>query len=101
MYGDALYVLGEAFKREPANVPKLIVKIGWDSLDEIRDTIKKNLMPLGVEKLDLGQLCFNEGLANQFSNGGDIYKGLQKLKEEGIVDRFVYEVFPWTSEAPL
>jgi len=101
MYDDALTILGEAFKREPANVPKLIIKVGWDSVDEIRDTIKKNLEPLGVTKLDIGQLCFNDELANQFASGGDIYKGLQQLKEEGIVDRFVYEVFPWTSEAPL
>ena len=48
MYGDALEVLGEAFTIEPAKVPKLIVKIGWENVNLLRRVIRENLKPLGA-----------------------------------------------------
>ena len=100
-YDNALEVLGAAFNQDRTKIPKLIIKIGWDSIDEIRNTIHQNLEPLGLGKLDIGQLCLGDKLVEEFSNGGDCYKGFQMLKDEGLVERFVLEVFPWTSDAPL
>jgi len=100
-YGDALQVLLAAFDQDRARVPKLIVKIGWSTIDELRDVIHQNLDPLGLESLDLGQLCLGGQLAEEFANGGACYEQFAALKDEGLVRRFVVEVFPWTSEMPL
>lgn len=100
-YGDALKVLRAAFDQDRARVPKLIVKIGWSTIEELRAMIHQNLDPLGLDSLDVGQLCLGGQLADEFANGGPCYDEFARLKDEGLVRRFVVEVFPWTSEAPL
>jgi predicted aldo/keto reductase-like oxidoreductase len=101
MYGDALEVLGQAFAEEPNKVPKLIIKIGWEDVDQLRGVIQENLGPLGLPGMQLGQLCLGGKLAEDFANGGDCYRVFQDLKDEGLVQGYVVEVFPWTSDAPL
>ncbi len=100
-YGDALKVLRAAFDQDPKRIPRLIVKIGWNSLDELRGVIRQNLEPLGLKSLDIGQLCLGGRLAEEFAGGGACYEAFSQLRKEGLVKRFVLEVFPWTSEAPL
>jgi predicted aldo/keto reductase-like oxidoreductase len=100
-YGDALKVLRSAFDQDRTRVPKLIVKIGWKSVEELRDVIHQNLDPLGLESLELGQLCLSESLAEEYANGGECYQAFSRLKQEGLVRRFVLEVFPWTSDVAL
>ncbi len=100
-YGDALQVLRAAFDRDRAHVPPLIVKIGWDSVAQVRDVIHQNLEPLGLEHLAIGQLCLGGPLAEQFRVGGPACDGLRQLKAEGLVGRFVLEVWPWTSDVPV
>ncbi|MGC9469267.1 MAG: aldo/keto reductase [Anaerolineae bacterium] len=100
-YGNALEVLRTAFDRDPDRVPPLIIKIGWSTIEELRDVIHQNLDPLGLESLELGQLCLGGQLAEEFANGGPCYEAFGRIKREGLVKRFVLEVFPWTSEAPL
>jgi aryl-alcohol dehydrogenase-like predicted oxidoreductase len=100
-YGDALQVLRTAFDQDRTRVPKLIIKLGWDTMEELRDMVRRNLEPLGLESLELGQLCLGGELADEFASGGACYKGFQDLKDQGIVRRFVVEIFPWTSEKPL
>ena len=101
MYGNALEVLGEAFAEEPSKVPKLIIKIGWDNINQIRGVIEENLKPLGLAGMQLGQLCLGGELAEDFAGGGKCYRVFQDLKDEGLVQGFVAEAFPWTSDAPL
>ena len=101
MYGDALEVLGQAFAEEPNKVPRLIIKIGWDQIDQLRDVIQESLEPLGLPGMQLGQLCLGGELAEDFANGGGCYRVFQDLKDEGFVQGYVVEVFPWTSDAPL
>lgn len=100
-YNTALKVLREAFDQDRTRIPKLIIKIGWDNMPELRDMIHQNLEPLGLESLDLGQLCLGGQLAEEFASGGPCYKEFERLKSEGLVKRFVLEVFPWTSQAPI
>ena len=100
-YGDTLSVLRAAFDQERTKVPKLIVKIGWSSLDELRDIIRQNLEPLAIDSLELGQLCLSGQLAEDFANGGACYAEFARLKQAGLVRRFVLEVFPWTSPVAL
>jgi len=97
-YNDALSVLKCAFDIDRNKIPKLIVKLGGDTIEQFREDIKRNIEPLGIGNIELGQLCLGGELAEEFANGGNCYKEFQKIKEEGLVNRFVMEVFPWTSE---
>lgn len=100
-YGDALKVLRAAFDQDRTRVPRLIVKIGWNSMDEMRDVIHQNIDPLGLDRLELGQLCLSGSLAEEYANGGECYESFSRLKQDGLVRRFVLEVFPWTSDVAL
>ena len=100
-YGNALEVLRAAFDQDRTRVPKLIVKIGWQRTDELRDVIHQNIDPLGLEGLELGQLCLSGSLAEEYATGGRCYEVFSELKREGLVNRFVLEVFPWSSEVAL
>ena len=100
-YGNALEVLRAAFDQDRARVPKLIVKVIGSTVDELRAVIRQNLEPLGVDNLEIGQLCLGGELANDFTCGGDCYQGFRRLRQEGLVRRFVLEVFPWTSDVAL
>lgn len=101
MYGDALEVLGEAFAQEPSKVPKLIIKIGWENINQVKETIEENIKPLGLSGVQLGQLCLSGQLAEDFARGGDCFRIFQDIKNEGLVKGFVIEAFPWTSQLPL
>ena len=100
-YGNALEVLRAAFDEDRARVPKLIVNIGWQRTDELREVIHQNIDPLGLKGLELGQLCLSGELAEEYATGGRCYEVFSELKREGLVNRFVLEVFPWSSDAAL
>ena len=102
-YGDALQVLRNAFDQDRSKVPKLIVKLIGNSPADIRKVVRQNLEPLGLESLELGQLCLgSEGqLADELADGDGSNEALAALKDEGLVKRFVLEVFPGTSSVAL
>lgn len=100
-YGNALEVLRAAFDQDRMRLPKLIVKIGWQRTDELRAVIHQNIDPLGLDGLELGQLCLSGELAEEFATGGRCYEVFSELQREGLVNRFVLEVFPWSSETAL
>ena len=100
-YGNALEVLRTAFDQDRTQEPKLIVKLGWNSMDEIRQVVHQHLDTLQVKALELGQLCLSGSLADEYASGGKCYEEFERLKGEGLVRRFVLEVFPWTSDVAL
>jgi predicted aldo/keto reductase-like oxidoreductase len=100
-YGDTFRVLRAAFDEDRAHVPPAIFKIGWDSIAQIRDVIRQNLEPLGLERMEIGQLCLGERLAAEFRTGGPCYDGFRRIQEEGLVGRYVLEVWPWNSDVAL
>jgi len=100
-YDHALEVLGEAFAERPDAVPPLIVKLGGGTAEEIRGTIAENTGPLGVDSVAIGQLSPVAELADDLLSGGQGLSELQRIRDEGLVGRFVLEIFPWTSAAPL
>jgi aryl-alcohol dehydrogenase-like predicted oxidoreductase len=100
-YDDALEVLGEAFAERPDAVPPLIVKLGGGTSEEIRGTIAENTGPLGVDSVAIGQLSPVAELADDLLSGGQGLSELQRIRDEGLVGRFVLEIFPWTSAVPL
>jgi len=100
-YGNALEVLNAAFDQDRSLTPPFIVKIGWDSVAQVREVIRQNLGPLGLAHLPVGQLCFGGALAEQYRTGGPECDGLRRLKAEGLVGRFVQEIWPWNSEVAV
>lgn len=100
-YGQTLSVLRAAFDQDRAHVPPVIVKIGWSTVDELRDIIRQNLEPLAIDSLALGQLCLSGQLSEEYARGGACYAEFSRLKQAGLVKRFVLEVFPWTSPVAL
>jgi len=100
-YGDALQVLRAALDQDRSSIPSLIFKIGWDSVEQVRDVIHQNLAPLALDHMAVGQLCLGGPLAEQFRSGGPACDGLRGLKEEGLVGRFVLEVWPWSSDVAV
>jgi len=100
-YDNALEVLAKAFKDNPNQIPKLIVKIGWHNIREIRNNIKLHLDTLGIDSIEIGQLCLEDPLKQEFENGGKCYQDLLEIKEEGLVHNWVLEVFPWTSSTAI
>ena len=100
-YGDALQVLRAALDQDRSRVPPMIFKIGWDSVEQVRDVIRQNIGPLGIDHMTVGQLCLGGGLAEALRAGGPELAGLRQLKEEGLVGRFVLEIWPWNSEVAV
>jgi predicted aldo/keto reductase-like oxidoreductase len=96
-YANALEVLRAAFDEDPKNIPRMIFKIGWKSMSEMKSVIDENLKRAGVDHIDIGQLCLEGELAKQFRTGGACYEELSRLKEQGIVRSFILEIFPWSS----
>lgn len=100
-YGDALQVLRAAFAEDRAHVPPLIFKIGWQSVAEVRRTVDELTREVGVERMDIGQLCLDGELAADFAAGGPSVQALAELRASGKVARYVLQVFPWTSNVAL
>lgn len=104
-YGEALEVLGEVFadgrSAEAASTTSLIVKLGGGAEADVRATLRENLDPLGIDSVAIGQLSPVDGLEEQLLSGSSSLAGFTRLKDEGLVGRFVLEIFPWTSAAPL
>ena len=100
-YGNALEVLRAAFDQDSTRIPKLIVKIGWKNIEELRNVIHKHLIALRLENLEVGQLCLSDSLAEEYASGGACYEEFTRLKQQGLIHRFVLEVFPWTSDVAL
>ncbi|WP_104168563.1 aldo/keto reductase [Arthrobacter sp. SX1312] len=100
-YDHALEVLGAAFEEDRSKVPPVIVKLGGGTADDVCATIAENIEPLGISSIDIGQLTGVGAFADDMPSGGPTLADLQRIKDEGLVGRFVLEIFPWTSEAPL
>lgn len=100
-YGDALQVLRATLDQDRSTVPAMIFKIGWDSVEQVREVIQQNLAPLALDHMAVGQLCLGGPLAEQLRFGSPACDGLRGLKEEGLVGRFVLEVWPWNSDVAV
>ncbi len=100
-YGDTFRVLRAAFDEDRAHVPPTIFKLGWSSIAEVREQIRLNLEPLGLKSMAIGQLCPGGQLAEEFRSGGACYDGFAQMQDEGLVRRFVMEVWPWSSDVAL
>lgn len=99
-YGHALELLGEVFA-ERNHTPPVIVKLGGTDAATVRATIADNVGPLGIEHVSIGQLSPVDGLDTGLVSGSEVLDALHRIKDDGQVGRYVLEIFPWTSAAPL
>jgi aryl-alcohol dehydrogenase-like predicted oxidoreductase len=99
-YDDALEILGQVYEEDRSRLPPTIYKIGGKDLADVRNVIQQNLAPLKREFMDVGQIspggAIGQGLAD-----GSVIAGFEQIRAEGLVRRFVLEVFPWTSPTVL
>lgn len=100
-YGSALSVLKAAILEAQRPVEGTIFKIGWDSVDQIRAQIEKQLEATGLTQMSLGQLCLGKTLAEDFCESGEMIESLLALKTEGLLKDFVLESWPWNSKMGL
>ena len=99
-YGHALDVLAEAARGRPTPL-RTVVKLGGGTAADVRAAVLAQIRQLGVPGVALGQLSPVGGLERSLVHGDAELDGLRQLKADGLVGRFVLEVFPWTSAAPL
>jgi hypothetical protein len=99
--GDALDVLRVAFDADRARASRLICKIGWENTDEVRRWAIELAARMGKQQIDIAQLCLNGDLAKDFAAGGPCLDELARIRAEGLVGRYVLQVFPWTSDVAL
>ena len=98
-YGDALKVLRAAFDADRKRVPRMIVKIGWSSIEELRQN-PQNIEPMGIDHIDIGQLCLGGKLAEEFASGGKCYDDFRKLREKGSSIVSCWRSFPGPAKFP-
>ncbi len=99
-YDHALEILGAAYESNPSKLPPTIYKIGGRDMIEVRNVIDQNLAPLGRKSMEVGQISPTQGIGDGLINGS-VVSEFDALRQEGLVDRFVMEVFPWTSDTVL
>ena len=63
--------------------------------------IQRKLEPLGLSHMDIGQLCLRDRSPEDFLPGSTGFDEFSRIREEGLVRRYVMEVFPWTSPVAL
>lgn len=97
-YGDTFRVLRAAFDGDRARVPNAIFKIGGGSIEELRGAVRQNTEPLSLEKMAIGQLCLGGQMAEELRTNGACYEGFRRIREEGLVGRYVLELWPWNSD---
>jgi hypothetical protein len=99
-YDNALDVLRALFDEDRDRVPKLIFKVGGETAEAFDAKRQEQLDRVGLDRMDAAQLCFGGALGEELAAGGPIIDHLRKLRDDGQVDHYVLEVFPWTSAAP-
>lgn len=99
-YDDALEILGQVYDEDRSRLPPTIYKIGGKDADDVRRVIAQNLEPLKRSSMEIGQLSPTQGVGAGLVDGS-VVRELERIREEGLVERFVMEVFPWTSPTVL
>lgn len=96
--GGTFMVLRHAFDEARAQVPRLQVKVRCDSARTIEFDVHDALRRLGIERIDIVQLCRDahdhRAIVDDFLKQGPMYETCQSLKAQERVGRFAFEIFP-------
>lgn len=96
-YGETYKVLRRAFDEDRARVPKLIVKMDAKFPEKTHAVIEGTVRDLGVERVDIAQMCWHvdaAGIAGQARDNGPRWQAFCDLKKRGLVGNFVLEIWP-------
>lgn len=97
--GNVCQLLREAFAEHPGQRSGLIVKCDGQGPDLLRQTVEEQLTLLGVDRIDLAQLCGNPA-AEGFQAGQPLRETMVALQREGKVGAYLMEVFwPYSPNA--
>jgi len=99
-YDDALEILGQVYEEDRSRLPPTIYKIGGKDLADVRNVIRQNLEPLKRDFMEIGQISPGGSIGQGLVDGSAV-AGFEQIREQGLVRKFVLEVFPWTSPTAL
>ena len=95
--GGTFTVLKQAFADAPGRIPKTMFKIACENAELIQDDVLFTLKTLGLPKMEIAQLAGNShekrDIVDDFLRQGPMFQTCRKLKAQGLVDRFVFEIF--------
>lgn len=98
--GQTLKVLKAAFTEAPNQIPKIIVKLYCATVENARAHLEMILRGLGVERIDVAQLCTWADFAEDFRQQGPRWRMFKEFKENGVIGNYVAEIFePWSQNA--
>jgi len=90
-------ILRHAFDQARQNLPKCIFKVRCDSAELIRFDVEDALRRLGIERVDVAQLCRDKhdkrDIVRDFLSQGPMWNTCCDLKEKGLVGNFAMELF--------
>ncbi len=103
--GSTFMALRMAFDEARSERPRLIVKIRSESAAHLRFDVEDALRRLDIDSIDVVQLCKRthkrREVVDDFRTEGPLFETCRILKDEGLVNRFVLEVFESCSEDAL
>ncbi|MEI8093792.1 MAG: aldo/keto reductase [Spirochaetales bacterium] len=95
--GKTFEVLKKAFDEAPAKRPRTMFKVSCESATELAADVEFTLTSLGLPKIEIAQLAGKthqkRDIVADFLTQGPMYQTCSRLKEQGLVDRFVFEIF--------
>jgi aryl-alcohol dehydrogenase-like predicted oxidoreductase len=98
--GQTLKVLKAAFAEAPKQIPKITVKLYCATVENARQHLEMILHGLGVERIDVAQLCTWADFAEDFRQQGPRWQMFKEFKEKGLIGNYVAEIFaPWSQNA--
>ena len=97
-HGGTFMTLRHAFDAARHQVPPLMCKIRCDRAETIRFDVHDALRRLGVERIDVAQLCRDahdhRQIVDDLIAGGPMSAACHELKAQGLVGHFAFEMFP-------
>ncbi len=95
--GGTFKVLKQAFAEAPGQIPKMMFKVACESAELIRGDVDFTLKTLGLPKMEIAQLAGTShdkrDIVDDFLREGPMFQTCRQLKEQGLVDKFVFEIF--------
>lgn len=91
--GGVFKVLRAAFAEAPSQRPPCIIKVYCETAETGKAHIEEILENLGVERIDIAQLCCHADFAEDFRQQGPRWELFRDLQTRGVIGNFVTEIF--------
>lgn len=91
--GGVFKVLRTAFAEAPSQRPPCIIKVYCPTAEKAAAHIDEILANLGVDRIEIAQLCCWSDFAEDFRTEGPRFQLFQDLQRRGVIGHYVTEVF--------